>query len=399
LSGYRLKGLRLDSLRLLLLVQLVFWLRGGFIAPVLPLFIRNMGVTLTEIGLLMMVDAVGWAIFEPTFGFLADRLGKKRLIIYSIITTSIIYVSYTFVSSVWQLYLLLFAMTSNMSAGAVATRALTAELLPAAERGKTYGRYMATMTIGQIIGPFLGGILADTVGYIVPFYVSGALGIISLAATLPMKYDERSTELLSTSSVTINKSKLITAPFLLLLLIRVLCMFPMNFQRSTLPIYLHESQSFSASESQIGVYMTLSIFASALSQLSLGALADRVGSKKLIMASLSLGGLNYLGLTRLSGVLPMYLLGAFQGASFAAVDLSMMIYLMTIIPEGSSGKAMGTYGFSEDIGGMVASPTLGVIYDNAGPPSAILSVSVVMFCGAALSLLLPHDMESKENVH
>ena len=143
--------------------------------------------------------------------------------------------------------------------------------------------------------------------------------------------------------------------------------------------------------------MTISLLTSALSQLLLGALTDKVGSKKPIIAGLILGGLNYLGLIYFSGVLPLYILGAFQGLLYAAVDLSMMIYLMAIIPEGSSGKAMGAYGFSEDIGGMLASPSLGIIYDGAGPPLAILSVSIVMFCGAGLSFLLPRDLKGKEN--
>lgn len=387
---------RRGSLRLLLLVQVIFWLRGGILAPVLPLFIRGMGVTLTEIGLLMMVESMGWAIFEPIFGMVTDRLGKKRLIIYSIVATSLIYPSYTLVSSVWQLYLIYFAMSSNMAAGAVATRAMTIELLPTLGRGKTYGRYMATMSMGQILGPFLGGFLADTLGNTVPFYVSGGLGILSLAATLPMRYEERLGDKVSSVAAS-SRSRLLTRPFLLLLLVRLLYMFPTNFQRSCLPIFLHESQSFGASESQIGVCMTISLFASSLSQLFLGSLSDKVGSKKLVIAGLSLGGLNYLGLVYFSGLLPLYFLWVFQGVSFAAVDLSMMIYLMTIIPEGSSGRAMGTYGFSEDIGGMIASPSLGMIYDRAGPLFAVLSVSTVMMCGAALSTLLPRDVEEKEN--
>jgi MFS family permease len=383
-------------MRLLLLIQVIFWLRGSILAPVLPLFIRGMGVTLTEIGLLVMVEAMGWAIFEPIFGVVADRLGKKRLIIYSIVASSLIYLSYTLVSSVWQLYLIYFAMSSNMAAGAVATRAMTAELLPRESRGKIYGRFMATMSMGQIFGPFLGGFLADTIGSTVPFYVSGGLGILSLAATLSMRYEEKLGDDVSSVDAS-SRGRLLTQPFLLLLLVRLLYMFPMNFRQSSLPIFLHESQSFGASESQIGVYMTIALFASSLSQLFLGALSDKVGSKKLVIAGLSLGGLNYLGLVYFSGLLPLYFLGVFQGVSFAAVDLSMMIYLMSIIPEGGSGRAMGTYGFAEDIGGMIAAPSLGMIYDRAGPLFAVLSVSTVMMCGAALSTLLPHGAEEKEN--
>lgn len=388
----------LTSLKLLLVVQMTFWLRRGIIAPVFALFIRRMGISMTQIGLLMMTQMVGWAIFEPTFGVIADRLGKKRLMIYSIITTSIIYVSYTFASSLWHLFLISFAMSSNSAAGAVSSRAMLTELIPPSERGKTYGRYMATLSMGQVFAPLLGGFLTEAVGYTTPFYVSGGLGVASLLAILPLRHDEGAMRGAALYPGPPGMRGLNTRPFLSLLLIRMLYMFNMNFQRNNLPILLHESTGFRASETQIGLYMGILRLASALSQLFLGDLSDRVGLKRLLVFGLFTGGLSYLSLIYLQGVLLLYLLGALQGVFFAATDLSMMIHMMRIIPRESSGKAMGFYGLSEDVGGIIAAPSLGAIYDLVGPLSSAISVSGILMGDAALSILLvkTDDVEGEE---
>jgi len=382
-----LNGSKQLSLKLLLVSQVAFWLRFGVNAPVLALFVRGVGATVTEIGLLWMIEAVGWAIFEPIFGLVADRFGKKRLAIYSIVTTSIVYMAFTFAPSIWHFYLLGFALTSNMAAGSVSIRAMTIDMIPQSGRGKTYGRFMAVVSLGMAMGPFVGGFLADAVSYAAPFYLCSGLGIISLVTLLPMGYDESQSQL-SFPSATSDRVKLLTKPFFILLFIRLLFMFNMNFQRGTLPIFLHENQSLRVSETQIGFYMGLIYFTSALSQLFLGALTDKVGSKKLIVFGLGMSGLSYLSLIYLSEVTPLYLLGIFQGVFFASAETSMMIYVMTIIPEGSTGKAMGAYGFFEDLGGIVSSSSLGIIYDRLGPIFSILSVSTVLMCNAGLSAFL-----------
>lgn len=381
-------NMKLDSLKLLVLIQLFFWMRVGIIEPVFVLFIRRTGVTVTEIGWLMMANSIGWAIFEPTFGIVADRLGKKRLIIYSIAATSIIYVAYTFATSIWHFYLIIFAMSSNMAAGVVSLRAMMMDLLPTTGTGRAYGRYSAIIAIGSIIGPPLGGFLANTVDYTVPFYLSGGLGIICLATVIPLQYSDNPTSKTPITPKTSNQGGMMTKPLLGILLVRLVFMFNMNFQRSFLPIFLHESPSLKASETEIGFYMGTMRLTTAFSQLFLGNLADKIGNKKLIVAGLAIGGLSYLSLFPISQVPLLYPLGALQGIAFSAADMSMMLHLMAVTPKNSSGKSMGIYGLSEDIGVMIASPTMGAIYEGNGPSSSILFISAVLICNAAASLFL-----------
>jgi MFS family permease len=378
---------RRKSLRSLTLVQLSFWLRGGIIDPVLALFLRRTGFSVTEIGLLLMVGAIGWAIFEPTFGIIADRIGKKKLIVYSIVASSIVYLSYNFASSPWHFYVIQFALSSNMAAGAVSMRAMMVELLPETDRGKTYGRYMTIISTGQFLGPLVGGFLADNLGQSVPFYLSAALGIVGLAAALPMKYSERSSSK-TQASQSLSYRGLITRPLLGLFLVRLVYMFNQNFQRSDLPILLHESERLSASETEIGLYMGVLRFTSAVSQVFLGILIDKFGTRKLAVLGLGLSGISYLALTSLGNILMLYPLALLQGVFFASAEMSMMIHLAMISPRGSSSKVLGLYGLFEDLGGMVAAPTLGLIYDRVGSFASTVYVSAVLLSDATLSFFL-----------
>ena len=334
----------------------------------------------------MMVGAVGWAIFEPTFGVFADRIGKKRLIVYSIVASSVVYIFYNFASSIWHFYVIQFAMSSNMAAGAVSMRAMMVELLPEKDRGKVYGRYMTFISIGQFLGPLVGGFLADSLGQSVPFYLCAALGVVGLAAILPMKYHAPSAGELSSQSL--NYSGLFTKPLLGLYLVRLVFMFNHNFQRSALPILLHENESIRASETEIGLYMGILRFTSAVSQLFLGVLIDRFGTRNLTVFGLGLSGLSYLALTSLGNSMMLYLLGALQGIFFAACEMSMMIHLAAVSPRGNSGKVLGVYGFFEDVGGMIASPTLGLVYDGLGSIALAVYVSAVLMGDAAVSVFV-----------
>jgi DHA1 family tetracycline resistance protein-like MFS transporter len=317
----------------------------------------------------------------------ADRVRKRYMVVFAMLTSSVIYFLYPLASDIWHFAALAFAMSSVMAPYAISVKALAAELIPPSSRGKTYGRYMSTISVGGILGPILGGYLSGTVGYSVPFYIAAGVGAVGLAGVLMMRYDDRSDEVMADKENHAGGS-LWTRAFLTILLIRMLYLFNMVFSSNFLPVYLNESPAIGASEAEIGLYLGVLQVMAALSQSFLGGVTDRLGSRVVIASSLGLTGLSYVGLTLVRGVIPLYLLGAAQGVFFAAADLSMMVHLMDVMHEGRTGMAMGLYSESENVGGMIASPFLGMIYDGVGPSQSALSVAAVLFLNAALSAFL-----------
>jgi MFS family permease len=129
---------------------------------------------------------------------------------------------------------------------------------------------------------------------------------------------------------------------------------------------------------------------SALTQSYVGELIDKIGSKKVIVGSVGVLGLSYFALGLISGIMTLMLIAVIQGLSIAAADLSMMLQLMDIMPNARTGVVMGLYSESENIGGIIASPSLGYIYDTYGASSSVFTVAGVLILNALWSYRVIH---------
>ncbi len=383
------------SLFYLMVAQLALNFRGGVISPILSLYIRQQGMSISQVGLLGTAGILGWLIFEPVSGVIADRMRKKWMMVFAIIASTVVYALYPSAGTFQHFLVLYFALASVMSAYAIALKALEAELLPREGRGRVYGRYLSVISLGGVVSPMIGGWITENWGYTLPFYLSALIGVGILAAVTLMEYDDKATIDTATRSEG-RWRELFTSSLVGIYAVRGLYLFNMMFRSNFLPIYLNESPRFNASETQIGTYMTLVRLAVAGSQAALGNLCDRYGAKRLIVASVSLTGATYLGLVYGQGLALLYAVGLVQGVFMAASDLGMMMHLMSVMPESRTGMVMGLYSESENVGGVLASPSLGYVYEGSGADASMLMVSVVMFLTALLSLMMVRDKSSDQ---
>ena len=125
-------------LGLLMVVQMAGSFRMGIIAPILALLIRRHGVSIIEIGILGIAGMLGWFIFEPLSGVISDRVNRRVMIIFALVSTSIIYILYPFATEFIHFIALAFTLSSFSCASSVPTRALLTELLPNTARADTH---------------------------------------------------------------------------------------------------------------------------------------------------------------------------------------------------------------------------------------------------------------------
>ena len=371
-------------LNLLMVVQMAGSFRMGIIAPILALLIRRHGVSIIEIGVLGVAGMLGWLIFEPLSGVISDRVNRRIMIAFAIVSTSAIYLLYPFATEFSHFLILAFALSSFSSASSVPTRALLSELLPSTGRGHTYGRYMSIVSGSSVIAPFVGGYVSEAIGYAIPFYAAAGVGIVSLTAIILMgklPEPEKKEQRPKTSLSDVLNGNLVS-----IYLVRGLYFFNSPFRSSFLPILLNESASLHATETEIGTYMTIVGFTTAISQAFLGDLIDRVGSGKIVAAACGLLALSYLGMLAASWIPILFIIGALQGALQAGADTSMMMHLMGLPSRGKTGVVMGLYSEAENIGGIVANPALGYTYTAFGPLSSLLLVSGVLILTAGISV-------------
>ncbi|MFW6109293.1 MAG: MFS transporter [archaeon] len=374
------------SLIMLMLVQLSTSFSVGVIAPILGLFVRSQGLSMYQIGFIGTASMLGWFIWEPIMGIFADRFNKRLMLAGAMFLTTILYGLYPHAKGFLAFAALEFTKTSIMSAYSIPVKALAAELLPVKDRGRVYGRYMTAISLGGMISPLVGGFVSEFSGFTYPFYIAAGSGLLGILAVFSIKYNE--SDLLAESGTREGIRDLLNGPVLAIFSVRGLFFFNAGFTGSFLPIFLNEAPKFMATESQIGTFYTILRLAGVASRSMIGDICDKIGNKKIITGSLTGMAVSYLGLLYLSGLIPMYLIGALHGLCQASADTSMMLQLISVMPEKRSGLTMGLYSESENIGGIISTPTVGYLYQNLGANPAIWLVTTVMLLNAGYSNLI-----------
>lgn len=150
----------------------------GVIIPVLPYYIKSFGVSDLIVTLLVAVFALLSFVFAPMLGSLSDKLGRRPVLIWSIISTSIGWFIFAWAPSV--IWLFIGRIIDGLAAGNVTTaQSSLADIAPDDKtRAHNMGLIGALFGVGLIIGPIIGGLLGS-LGPTVPFWFVGILAAIN----------------------------------------------------------------------------------------------------------------------------------------------------------------------------------------------------------------------------
>ncbi|MFI5366562.1 MAG: MFS transporter [Candidatus Binatia bacterium] len=163
----------------------------SLILPFIPLYVRELGVTdVADVtrwsGLLLSGPFMVSFLATPVWGTLGDRYGQKLMVVRALIGSSVCYMGMALAGNVHALFgwrLALGGISGFLAAG----MALVSVTVPDGERGYALGLLQSVVPAAGLIGPLLGGVLADLIGYRAIFYVVGAVcvtGGVVAAATL-----------------------------------------------------------------------------------------------------------------------------------------------------------------------------------------------------------------------
>jgi len=157
----------------------------GIILPVMPGLLMEMGLgdiaSAAAIGgLLSFAFAAMQILFAPLLGSLSDRFGRKPVLIISLLATGVDYAILASASVLWLFFLARLVSGVTTATFAVANASL-ADLSPPEKRASSFGLTGAAFGVGFVMGPALGGMLAE-LGTRAPFWA--AAGLCFLAASL-----------------------------------------------------------------------------------------------------------------------------------------------------------------------------------------------------------------------
>ncbi|MEM7712134.1 MAG: MFS transporter [Cyanobacteria bacterium P01_A01_bin.68] len=174
------------NLLVLFAAGLSFWASLASLLPTLPLYIEDIGATKQQIGIIMGSFAIGLLLFRPLLGQLADKRGRKIVLMIGLLSAAIAPIGYNFVQSIPILFVIRAFHGISIAAFSTAFLALVADIAPVENRGELIGYMSLTNPIGMAIGPALGGYLMETYSYTALFTLSTALACFGLLFSLPI---------------------------------------------------------------------------------------------------------------------------------------------------------------------------------------------------------------------
>lgn len=178
------------NLYLLCLTVLPFMICTGIIYSILSLYMASLGLSKSEIGSLFTAGAIAAAVSSPVWGTLSDRFGRKKILIFSMVIFAAVFLGYAF--STRYVHLVIVQLGEGIAWAAMGSTAvaLVADLVPENSRGKAMGIYNMTWNTGWIIGPSLGGLFSDHIGFMPTFLMCTGLtttGILMAFFLIPGK--------------------------------------------------------------------------------------------------------------------------------------------------------------------------------------------------------------------
>ncbi|MCD8818271.1 multidrug efflux MFS transporter NorA [Mammaliicoccus sciuri] len=151
----------------------------SIVIPVLPTILHDLDLNGSDLGMLVAVFAMFQMIASPFGGRFADKFGKKNIIIIGLLLFSIS--EFIFAMGNTFSILLVSRVLGGISAAFVmpGVNGMIGDLSTSENRAKNFSYMSAVINTGFIVGPGVGGFLAE-ISHRMPFYFAGALGIIAL---------------------------------------------------------------------------------------------------------------------------------------------------------------------------------------------------------------------------
>jgi len=180
-GGLHMSKTKRSTLYLLLINIFIVFLGIGLVIPVLPSIMNELNISGTTVGYLTAIFALTQLIISPFAGKAADKFGRKIMIVIGLFIFSVSELLFGMGKTIELLFIS--RILGGVSGACImpAVTAFIADITTLETRPKMLGYMSAAITTGLIIGPGVGGFLAE-IGTRVPFYSASILGFI--AATL-----------------------------------------------------------------------------------------------------------------------------------------------------------------------------------------------------------------------
>ena len=260
----------------------------SLVVPFMPIFVEQLGIEGDQVafysGLAISVSAISAAVVSPIWGILADKYGRKPMMIRAGLAMTITMGGLAFVPNVFWLLFLRFL--NGVFTGFVPNAtALIASQVPKDRSGYALGTLSTGVVAGTLTGPFVGGFIAEIFGIRNVFLLVG--GFLFLAAILTILFIKENFQPLPKEKALPTKELFTSVKYPFLLINLFLTSFVIQFAAQSIgPILALYVRDLGQKENLLfvsGLIVSSMGFSSMMSAGVMGKLGDKVGNHRLLV--------------------------------------------------------------------------------------------------------------------
>ncbi|MHA1968954.1 MAG: MFS transporter [Candidatus Hodarchaeales archaeon] len=365
----------------------------GLLAIFITLLADEINLSAIEIGIVISIFMVARAISSGVVPAISDRVGRRIILVISLLMYAVSTVLLGFSRDFLSLFLL--RIIEGAATGAVfpTAEALLVDSVPSSERGAWMGKYFTTFNLGFVIGPALGGILFTfglevlkldkLTSFMIPFAFTGVLGLLSMISVIIFVQDIIKTQKDPEKTDPEKKvDQLLGVPyFSSFLAIGVLTGFSIGL---IIPIFtLHATNAFGLTEGTIGFIFTISGTAALLVNYPAGRLSDRLQNRmSIVVIGIVFAGLGFIIVGFSTSIIFVLLAFIFRSMAYQAYIPAYRAFQADQIPHMIRGKTMGRIQSAFNVGAIFGPLVGSAIYEVVSSDwIRILGINYVFYGG------------------
>ena len=370
---------------------------GALIFPFLTLYItRRFGVGMTEVGVIFGLYSIAGVLGSMFGGALADRLGRKGMLIFGLVASALTSLLMGLVGSIELFFFSALVVGLFANAGGPAQQAMVADLLPEEQRAQAFGILRVVVNLAVTIGPAIGGLLAAR-SYLLLFICDAVASMITAGIVALAIRETKPASRPGESQQTIARTfggygtVLRDTTFVLFVgacIFMILAYIQIN---GTLGVYLRDVHA--VSEQRFGYIMSLNAALVVLFQFSIARRISRYRPLVVMAAGALLYAVGF-GTYGFVSTYWMFLL------AMVVITVGEMLVVPTsqalaaqMAPEDMRGRYMAVFGFTWVIPMAFGVLLAGLIMDNGDPRWVWYSAGLIGLIAAAAFLLLQRRVD------
>jgi DHA1 family multidrug resistance protein-like MFS transporter len=361
----------------------------AFCLPFLPLYVRELGVPEASAplwaGIASAAAALSMAVFSPIWGAVADRFGRKPMVVRAMFGGAVVLFLMSSVQNVAQLVAC--RVLQGMLTGTVtANIALVASVAPRERSGYALGLMQAAVFVGAAVGPFLGGEVAEAFGGMRPAFRVAAALLFAGAVVSYLFIEERFTPARREKGET-RRAGFAAVVGAAGFLAAVVALFAVRFGHSVaapvFPLFVEAVQGSSEGIYAVtGRIIALGGLAAAIAAWLLGNVSDAWGHRRVLIVSCLVAAGAAFGHVFAQRIIHLYLLRIGFGFAVAGMIPAANAIIRHTIQDKHLGKAYGVTNSVRAIGWACGPLAGGFLYDlvrvGMGKPAGLRAPFVLM---------------------